>query len=141
MSSDHLLAGSDVAAIARERDGWLAAMNSDNLQGVVTPLTENCWAFPPHEAPLQGMEAQRAWHKGRIAQFTTRISMSSDELIGAGDFAIDRLSYAIALTPRTGGPAIQDEGTCFWIWQRDPSGSWKIARAIWNSANPVASAV
>jgi len=141
MASGHPLASSDVASIALEREGWLAAMNEDILEGIVKPLASDCWAFPPNQAALHGVEAQRSWHQARIEQFTTRIAMSSDELMGSGDCVIDRLSYTIALTPRMGGPAVQDSGSCFWVWQRDSGGAWKIARAIWNSANPIAAAV
>jgi ketosteroid isomerase-like protein len=69
---------------------------------------------------------------------TTHLTMFSDELVGSGDWALDRFSYTIAITPRAGGAAIQDSGSCFWIWQRDSRGAWRLARAIWNSANPVA---
>ena len=141
MTNSQTPSGSEVASIAQVREGWLAAMNTDNLDGLVKPLAEGCWAFPPHEAAVHGVDAQRSWHQARIAQFATRITMSSDELIGAGDRVVDRTSYTIVLTPRSGGPAIQDSGTCFWIWERDADGSWKIARAIWNSAKPMPAAV
>jgi len=138
MANTNALATADVTSIAQVREGWLAAINGDSLEGLVKPLTEDCLAFPPNEAAVRGRDAQRSWHQARIAQFTTRLTMSSEELIGAGDCILDRLSYTIALTPRAGGPAIQDSGSCFWVWQRDSGGAWKLARAIWNSANRIA---
>jgi ketosteroid isomerase-like protein len=141
MANGQRVASSHAASIARERDAWLAAMNGDSLEGIVKPLASDSWAFPPNQPALQGVEAQRSWHQVRIAECTTRMTMSSEELLGSGDYVIDRLSYTIALTPRTGGPALQDSGCCFWIWQRDSGGDWKVARAIWNSANPIAAAV
>jgi ketosteroid isomerase-like protein len=67
--------------------------------------------------------------------------MSSDELMGSGIVSLIGGSYAIVLTPRSGASAIQDGGTCLWIWERDADGAWKLARAIWNSANPIPAAV
>jgi ketosteroid isomerase-like protein len=131
----------DRAAIARAREDWLAAVNADDVDGMVALLAIDGLAFPPHESPLLSLESHRAWHQARVAQFKTKISMSSEELHGAGDLAFDRLSYEIQLTPRTGGGANDDQGACVWIWRREPDGAWKVARAIWNSANPIAAAV
>jgi ketosteroid isomerase-like protein len=135
------LSDADVNAIARRRQDFLAALHADDVDGLLAPLTDECLVFPPNESPLSGVDGSRRWHQTRIAQFTTKLQMSSDELAGSGDYAYERLSYVISLTPRTGGPAMEDKGCCFWIWHRDAGGSWKIARAIWNSENPMAAAV
>jgi len=36
-----------------------------------------------------------------------------------------------------GGKEVKDTGNSIWIMQRQPNGSWKIARAIWNSDVPL----
>ena len=134
------LADADLASIAQLREQWLAAIHRDSLDGLMNPVAEDCATFPPNEAALHGLDPQRRWHQARIAQFTTRLTITPDELSGAGDWALDRWSYTITLTPRAGGAALQDSGCCFWILRRDGSGTWKVARAIWNSANPIAAA-
>lgn len=131
------LTPADVAAIARVREAWLRAINTDDLAGIDAAGAEDLLAFPPHESPRAGIAANREWHRSRIEQFATRLTMTSDELQGGSVWAFERLAYAIELTPRSGGAAVQERGNCFWAWQRQADGSWKVARAIWNSDVPL----
>ena len=75
---------SDVAAISRVREDWVRAMNADDVEGMVAPCVEDFIALPPHEAASIGKEAQRTWHSSRVGQFTTRLTMTSEELRGGG---------------------------------------------------------
>jgi len=50
------------------------------------------------------------------------------------DWALDRFDWTMDVTPLAGGTINHDNGKCVWIWRR-AGGSWKIARAIWNSDN------
>lgn len=128
---------SDAATIARVRERWLAALHGEHVEGLLEPLTDDSLAFPPHEAPLRGPDAMRRWHQANFDRFTTRLTISPEELVGAGDWALDRFAYAISLAPKAGGATIEDHGNCFWIWQRGANGTWRIARSIWNSTNPL----
>src|SRR6185295_15838251 len=47
--------------------------------------------------------------------------------------AVDQHRWALDSTPKRGGKTVHDEGKGVWIWRRQADGSWKIARAIWNS--------
>jgi ketosteroid isomerase-like protein len=130
------LSHSDTAAIAQTREDWLTALNSDDVDGMIAPLSDDCIVFPPNEAPAVGRDASRTWHQGRVEHFTTHLTITTDEVLGGGLWAFDRFSYTIRLTPREGGSAIQTSGTCLWMWQRQSDGRWKIARALWNSSDP-----
>ena len=55
-----------------------------------------------------------------------------------GDWAFERANYTFRLTPVAGGAAMQENTKNLRILQRQPDGSWKIAREIWNSDNPPA---
>lgn len=134
------LSDSDAAAIARVREAWVSALNADDVDGMVAPLTSDCIACPPNEAPTTGKAAQRAWHQSRVDQFRTRLQMSSQELLGGGLYAVERITYAIQLTPKAGGAPIHTTGSCFWTWQRQGDGQWQVARAIWNSDVPLPAA-
>lgn len=54
------------------------------------------------------------------------------ELELAGDWAFERLAYAMTLTPVDGGEATTMSGTGFHVYERQADGSWKIAYDIWN---------
>ena len=129
---------SDIAAIGVVRDAWLRAINSDDVEALADAATDDLIALPPNEPPLVGREANRQWHRTRIAQFKTRLTMTTTELAGGGVWAFEQIAFTIELTPRAGGAPIVDGGNCLWQWQRQTDGSWKVARAIWNSDTPLA---
>ncbi len=137
MTSPDILNSSDVAAITKVREAWLAAINADNLPGMQTLLSADCIVFPPNEAPLVGSDANNSWHQARVSQFRTDLTISSDELVGSGSWAFERQSFRIKLTPKTGGNPVQDSGHGMWVWHREAGGSWKVVRAIWNSEHPI----
>jgi len=41
------------------------------------------------------------------------------------------------LHPKVGGPPMQDSGKYITVYQRKPGDTWRIARDIWNSSNPL----
>jgi ketosteroid isomerase-like protein len=63
-----------------------------------------------------------------------------DEIRVTGDWAYSRYSYTWILTPVPGGESVEVSGKGIWIVQRQPDGSWKIAREIWNNDKPLADA-
>jgi ketosteroid isomerase-like protein len=54
----------------------------------------------------------------------------------AGNWAFERGTYTITLTPKASGEPLQDIGKYLTIYQRQPGGAWGMARDIWNSNNP-----
>ncbi len=54
----------------------------------------------------------------------------------ADGWAFHRGTYTIRLTPVAGGEVIGENGKVIVIFQKQPDGSWKIAREIWNRDNP-----
>jgi ketosteroid isomerase-like protein len=132
------LTASDVAAINEARRAWLRAINADDVNALLAVLAADIVVFPPHDAPLVGLEGSRAFHQARIAQFATELTMASAEVTGGGVWAFDQLYYTIRLTPRAGGAPMEDSGPCLWIWRREADGQWRLVRAIWNSEQPLA---
>jgi ketosteroid isomerase-like protein len=64
------------------------------------------------------------------------ITFSSPEIEVSRDWAIDRWSSTMILTPIDSGASIQNTHKGLWIWHRELDGSWKISRSIWNSDDP-----
>jgi len=132
------LADTDRSAISGGMDRWLAAFNAADIGGLVADAAADVMIFPPNQPGINGAAALRQWHENQMKQVVTTIrDVKTEEIIGSGTFALQRFSYALRLQPRAGGAAIDDRGMCFWIWRRDPSGRWMIARALWNSSNPL----
>jgi ketosteroid isomerase-like protein len=53
----------------------------------------------------------------------------------AGDWAYDRGNYTLTVTPKPGKP-MEESGKYLAVCKRQPDGSWKISRLIYNSNNP-----
>jgi ketosteroid isomerase-like protein len=73
-----------------------------------------------------------------LAAFRAEFSLDIDEVELAGDdWAFERGTYTIALTPKAGGTPIRDTGKYLTIYRRQADHSWLMARDIWNSNNPL----
>ncbi len=128
----------DVEAIHRAHEEYRAAVNAGDLEGGLALVTDDVVWMPPNEPALTGKEAIRRWEGGEplFERFIFEISFSPEEVVVFGDWAFERGTYVLTLTPRAGGEPGQGSGKYLWIWQRQPDGSWKNARAMWNSDNP-----
>ena len=126
----------DVEAInsVREREG--AAAIAGDAESFVALITDDAVFMPPNEPPVTGKEAIRSWLQDFFDQFTIEYTPSFGEIVVAGDWAFESYSWTWTLTPVAGGEPISDSMKCVHIYQRQPDGSWKIARDIWNSDNP-----
>jgi len=72
-----------------------------------------------------------------LAAFSAGFALSPEEVQPAGaEWAFERGTYTITLTPKTGGDPIRDVGKYITLYQRQADGSWRMARDIWNSNNP-----
>ena len=96
--------------------------------------------MPPNDTSLFGPEEVREWWKEYFEYFRlTSITVPERDVTFSGDLAIEEINYMIVITPVKGGTRIRDDGRFFFVWRRQPDGSWKMWRAIWNSIRPVGS--
>ncbi len=131
----------DVEAITRINEAWTAAIKAGNADQMVAPLTTDGMLLPPNEPATTGLDAARAWSDRMVSQLTfTEATAVIDEVVVAGDWAFTRGTFHGTFQPKTGGAVMSDVTKYILIWQRQSDGSWKIARDIWNSNNPVTGA-
>ncbi|MFQ5928226.1 MAG: YybH family protein [Acidobacteriota bacterium] len=127
----------DVEAINKVREQEAAVINAGDIEGFMAIVTDDAIMMPPNESPVTGKESIRSWLQDFLDQFTIKnYSPSDPEVVVAGDWAFERFSFAWTLVPVGGGEPTQDNGKCIHIYHRQPDGSWKLARDIWNSDNP-----
>ena len=94
--------------------------------------------MPPNDPLNIGTDDIRAWSSGVLAGFRAEFSLDVDEVELAGDdWAFERGTYTIVLTPKAGGTPIRDTGKYLTIYRRQTDHSWLMARDIWNSDNPL----
>jgi ketosteroid isomerase-like protein len=127
----------DRQAIAQLRDREIALFSAGNIDDVLAVFTDDLVVMPPNEPVRAGKQEARAWLQQLYKQFKIEgtYTSSSDPTV-AGDWAFERMTFRLKLTPVSGGAAIEDVGKGFHVYRRQGDGSWKIAQDIWNSDKP-----
>jgi len=78
----------------------------------------------------------RTWTQGLFGQFTAEETVTTEEIQVAGGWAFLRGTYTATMTPKEEGDPQEETGKCVHVVQRQPDGSWKNMRVIWNSDQP-----
>ncbi|MBV8551073.1 MAG: nuclear transport factor 2 family protein [Acidobacteriaceae bacterium] len=130
----------DLASIWQLHAKDAAAAKAGDVSTLETLWTADAVALPPGEEPVIGIEAIRAWlHRtqGDPSKVqTTQYQLDFREVTLAGNEAVEwgTSRVAVSLKDRPGTAVI--EGNIMRVLKRQPDGSWKIARSIWNFGNP-----
>ena len=115
------------------------AENRGDANAFAAGFADDVVIMPPGQPPLEGREACCAFVSGVLswvlAKFDRVLTYSSAELQVMGDWAFERGSYAHTFTPRNGGPVEHERGSYLSLFRRD-AGQWRIARIIFNLAEP-----
>jgi uncharacterized protein (TIGR02246 family) len=123
----------DANAIWKE---YSASLNAGDLDRWLALWTEDGVQMPPDEAAVVGKDRIRARNRAVLDRFTFDIGITNEEVHSAGDLAFARGTYQATLTPKQGGAQIPINGKYMTILARQPDGSWKIHRDIFNSNGP-----
>lgn len=115
--------GDSLAADDAER--WIQLWVEDGVQ------------LPPGAPPNVGRDVIFASISGAMEHYGYRdMDIHVDEVLFAGELAIARGMYTVTLVPRDGSEPILVDGKYTTTFQRQPDGSWKIYRDIFNSNVP-----
>jgi uncharacterized protein (TIGR02246 family) len=112
---------------------YSASLNAGDLDRWLALWTEDGIQMPPDEPAVVGKERIRARNQRVLDQFRFNIGITNAEARTAGDLAFARGTYQASLTPKQGGNPIPIDGKYMTILTRQPDGSWKIHRDIFNS--------
>jgi ketosteroid isomerase-like protein len=124
---------SDSDTISRQRTEFVSAFNSEQIEAMAALLADDSIAMAPNRPAIRGKDSSRQFWREGFAVASSQLAVVPDELQIVGDVAIDQFHWTMDSTPRAGGSPVHDEGKCIWVWRRQPDGSWKMSRAIWNS--------
>ena len=127
----------DLAALEAIAEEYEAAYSAGDADALVALHTDDAVRMPPNAPPVIGKDAIRASFQATFEQFDGKIALSLEEVEVAGDWAFVRGASPVTLTPKAGGEPLQSEGKYISIRKRQPDGSWKIFRTIWNSNDPL----
>jgi uncharacterized protein (TIGR02246 family) len=128
----------EAQAIDRTREEHVAAINSGDADAWAAAFSNDGVQMPPNAPANIGRDNIQAWSAGFLGAFRAEFSLAPEEVQLAGaDWAFERGTYEISLTPKAGGEPIQDVGKYITVYRRQPDDSWAMARDIWNSNNPL----
>ncbi len=120
-------------AITKLRDDFATAFNRQDIDALAEYVTDDHVSMPPNGSAIIGKGAILEWWKEGFTVVRSRIAVAPKEVEVAGEWAFDRYEWTMENTPLGGGKAFRDTGKAIWIYRKQPGGSWKLARAIWNS--------
>ena len=109
------------------------ALNSGDSASFFGLLAADLEVLAPGAHPVRGPEARESFRplftqvKADIGPFT------NEEITLSGDIAIQRHSYQLSTTPKSGGPVTTVIGSGLHIWKRMPDGRWQIVKDIWTN--------
>ncbi len=109
------------------------ALNSGDSASFYGLLAPDLEVLAPGAHPVRGREARESFRplftqvKADIGPFT------DEEITLRGDIAIQRHSYRLSTTPKSGGPVKTVTGSGLHIWKRTPDGRWQIVKDIWTN--------
>jgi ketosteroid isomerase-like protein len=128
-----------VQAINAAANQEIAMFSSGNVDSVLLGFAPDAVLMPPNEAAVHGRDNLRIWAQGMYQQFSLSARYLNSDVTVVGDWAIQRYTYLLTLTPKAGGQSTEERGKGIHIFRRQPDGSWLIVQDIWNSdAPPVA---
>ena len=126
----------DVEAIKRVNVDLINAFNAGDVSAAVALVMDDAADLPQNHSAVVGKEAIRSFVQSDFSQFTMNFADEIVEVELAGDLAVVWSNYAVTLTPKDGGEPVENNGKWLKVLKRQPDGSWKFSRNIWNSDNP-----
>ena len=132
-SQDEANLEADTAAIIDFMNQYRSSQNAGDIDRFMSLWTEDGILMPPNGPPVIGKDQIREGTIGRFDQFTFDLDGTEAEVEVAGGWAFTRGTYTITVTPKEGGQAVFIDGKFMNILQRQPDGSWKMHRGIFNS--------
>jgi ketosteroid isomerase-like protein len=127
----------DVAAINALREREAAMLNTGNVDSLLTVYATDVHMMPPGEPAQIGHASLRPYIEGMFGAVSLSAKYTSGGVVVAGDWAIDRYTAELTITPKAaGGMPTTEVIKGLHICQRQADGSWKIAYDVWNMDAP-----
>jgi ketosteroid isomerase-like protein len=116
------LTSQDLEAIRAVIDLDQDAVRRGDWDAVTRLFTADAIRFAPHQAPVRGRTALRAWLETfpRLQQF----AITADEIIGCDDFAFVRGTYVLTLAGAAGATPQSDRGNYMGVLRKQTDGAW-----------------
>lgn len=139
--SGEVSTASDEEAIRTVIRQYEGAVNSADAEGVLALYADNAIWMPDNVPPVVGKTAIRRRVEGAFREITLAKRWHVHEVVVSGDWGFARATGGGTVTEKLSGRQIVESHNELFILHREPAGSWKIARFIYNSDTPPAQPV
>ena len=129
----------DVAAIRSLTAAWEAAIQAEDVPALLALCADDIVLMPPDAPIVRGKQALEESYRSLFEQSAVKATWpveGTEEIVVANDWAFHMSEFTVRMSPKTGGEATEEYGKLIMIFQRQPDGSWKFAREIWNRNSP-----
>lgn len=128
----------DRAAIDSVRTLYAATWRTGNAERLAALYTADALVLYPNQPAVAGQAAITTYFTAFFGEFRQDLfELTSEEIQVAGAWAFDRGTVRWRGIPTAGGAPVEDNGKYLVILQRQPDGSWRIARDMDNSDRPL----
>lgn len=128
----HVSAEQDNAVIDKVRLDFNTAYNEGNAKALAALITRNGIWMPPGEPTVFGQGNIKARYAKLFTNVSSRFELKAGDIQLLGDWAYLSGDWSRADTPKAGGAVNNVSGHYLLIVKKQPDGTWKIARDIWN---------
>jgi uncharacterized protein (TIGR02246 family) len=113
---------------------FAGAFNSGDGAKVAAHYAEDAAVFPPDSPRVDGRAKIQEFWQGAIKAGLKDLTLKAVEVHGTGDLAheVGEVSYS---APDNSGQRKTATGKYIVVWKKDPDGTWRLYRDIWNG-NP-----
>jgi ketosteroid isomerase-like protein len=128
----------DRLAIMKTTGELLAAVNASDVDHCIAVWADEGVMMPPHHPAVQGRAALRQFFASLFSEAKFRFTFTSSQIDVVGDIALEYVTYsALMWSSLSGGSPADDVGKGLHVYKRQPDGSWKLTRDIWNTDRPI----
>ncbi|MEX2109087.1 MAG: SgcJ/EcaC family oxidoreductase [Gemmatimonadaceae bacterium] len=124
----------DRAAIRSTVEQFTTAMRTGDFATAASLYSEDGVFMPPNGPHAEGRAAIEK-SLGGMGGFQA-FSQSVVEVDGEGDLAYGRATYDVTFTPPNAKAPVNDRGKVLFVLQKQPDGSWRTIRGMFNSDLP-----
>ena len=123
-------------AIRKMDRDFSAAARAGSVDGMMSIYGDDAVLMPPNFPAFRGRDAIRQFWSGFLAAGQVDATVEPDKVIQSCDMATELGHYALKITPKGGGAAVEDNGKYVLTWRKS-GGQWRAVADIFNSDRPL----
>jgi len=127
-----------MASLRQTLNDFRRAVNAGDGTTVYDITAEDFELMAPGQPAVNG-EAARRFLSSLVTEFNADLKpFSNEQLIVCAGYAIQRYTYDLTLTPKSGGAPMAQQGDGLHIFRLDAAGRWRLVKDVFTSVTTAA---